>query len=92
MSYIFYSYAKSKRMTDNSWDEQIVNNIKVKKVHLIDFTTKAPSLIDQLNDNIVFAESKNWPVKVWDATETMDLEIYTRKVVAKEQPPRNIAY
>ena len=71
-------------MTDNSWDEQIVNNIKVKKVHLIDFTTKAPSLIDQLNDNIVFAESKGWEVKVWDATETMDLEIYTRQVVAAE--------
>ncbi len=89
---ILYGYAKSKRMTDNAWDEQIVNNIKVKKVHLIDFTTKAPSLIDQLNDNIVFAESKGWAVKVWDATETIDLEAYTRKVVAKEQPPRNIAY
>ena len=92
MSHIFYSYAKSKRMTDNSWDEQVVNNIKITKVHLIDFTTKAPSLIDQLNDNIVFAESKGWAVKVWDVTETMELEIYTRKVVAKEQPPRNIAY
>ena len=92
MSGIFYSYAKSKRMTDNSWDEQIVNNIKVKKVHLIDFTTKAPSLQDKLDSDKEYAESKNWPVKVWDATETMDLEIYTRKVVAKEQPPRNIAY
>ena len=92
MSHIFYSYAKSKRMTDNSWDEQVVNNIKIKKVHLIDFTTKAPSLKDQLDGNIAFAESKGWSVKVWDATETMELEIYTRKVVAKEQPPRNIAY
>jgi len=35
MGSIFYGYAKSKRMTDNSWDEQIVNNIKIKKVHLI---------------------------------------------------------
>ena len=35
MSGIFYGYAKSKRMTDNSWDEQIVNNIQVKKVHII---------------------------------------------------------
>jgi len=92
MSSIFYSYAKSKRMTDNSWDEQIVNNIKVKKVHLIDFTTKAPSLQDKLDSDKEYAESKNWPVKVWDATETMDLEIYTRAVVKKEQPPRNIAY
>ena len=92
MSGIFYSYAKSKRMTDNSWDEQIVNNIKVKKVHLIDFTTKAPSLQDKLDSDKEYAKSKGWAVKVWDATETMDLEIYTRKVVAKEQPPRNIAY
>jgi len=33
MSNIIYGYAKSKRMTDNAWDEQIVNNIKVKKIH-----------------------------------------------------------
>ena len=92
LSSTFYGYAKSKRMTDNAWDEQIVNNIKIKKVHLIDFTTKAPSLKDQLDGNKAFAKSKRWPVKVWDATETTDLEIYTRKVVAKEQPPRNIAY
>jgi len=92
IEYVFCSYAKSKRMTDNAWDEQIVNNIKVKKVHLIDFTTKAPSLQDKLDSDKEYAESKNWPVKVWDATETMDLEIYTREVVKKEQPPRNIAY
>ena len=92
MGSIFYGYARSKRQTENSWDEQIVNNIKVKKVHLIDFTTKAPSLQDKLDSDKEYAESKNWPVKVWDATETVDLEIYTRAVVKKEQPPRNIAY
>ena len=85
MGSIFYGYAKSKRMTDNAWDEQIVNNIKVKKVHIIDFTTKAPSLKDQLDVNIEYVESKGWPMKVWDATETADLEIYTRAVVAKEK-------
>ena len=84
MSHIFYSYAKSKRMTDNSWDEQVVNNIKITKVHLIDFTTKAPSLKDQLDGNKAFAESKGWAVKVWDATETINLEIYTREVVNAE--------
>jgi hypothetical protein len=31
-----------------------------------------------------------WPMKVWDVA--IDLEIYTREVVKKEQPPRNIAY
>ena len=31
---LFYSYMK-KRTTDEPWDEQIVNNIKIKKVHLL---------------------------------------------------------
>ena len=84
MGSIFYGYARSKRQTENSWDEQIVNNIKVKKVHLIDFTTKAPSLQDKLDSDKEYAKSKGWPVKVWDATETVQLEIYTRAVVAKE--------
>jgi len=77
MSNIFYSYAKSKRMTDNSWDEQIVNNIKVKTVHII----KSAEVDDQ-----VIADIKNMsgmpPVKVWDSST--DLEIYTREVVTKE--------
>jgi len=77
MGNIFYGYAKSKRMTDNSWDEQIVNNIKVKTVHVI----KSAELDDQ-----VIADIKNMsgmpPVKVWDSST--DLEIYTREVVTKE--------
>ncbi len=84
MGSIFYGYARSKRQTEESWDEQIVNNIKVKKIHLIDFTTKAPSLQDKLDSDKEYAKSKNWPVKVWDATETVDLEVYTREVVRKE--------
>jgi len=35
MGDIFYSYARSKRQTDNTWDEQIVNNIKIKKLHYL---------------------------------------------------------
>jgi len=77
MSNIIYGYAKSKRMTDNAWDEQIVNNIKVKTVHVI----KSAELDDQ-----VIADIKNMsgmpPVKVWDSST--DLEIYTRNVVTKE--------
>ena len=92
MSSIFYGYAKSKRMTENAWDEQVVNNIEITKVHIIDFTTKAPSLQGQLDATKDFTKSKGWPMKVWDATETMDLEIYTREVVKKEQPTRNISY
>ena len=77
MGDIIYGYTKSKRMTDNAWDEQIVNNIKVKTVHVI----KSAELDDQ-----VIADIENMsgmpPVKVWDSST--DLEIYTREVVAKE--------
>ena len=78
MSSIFYGYAKSKRMTDNAWDEQIVNNIKIKKIHII----KPPRAVpyDYVQDIIDMPGIP--PVKVWDSST--DLEIYTREVVAKE--------
>jgi len=98
MGDIFYGYAKSKRMTDNAWDEQIVNNIKVKKVHLLEPTqnkidTANPDRthpIDSFQIAKEAAEKLFDTVKVWDAS--IELEIYTREVVKKEQPPRNIAY
>ena len=68
-------------MTDNAWDEQIVNNIKVKKVHVI---KPHPSSDVWGPDEIMqhITDIKKWQVQVWDAT--IDLEIYTREVVAKE--------
>jgi len=79
MGNILLGYAKSKRMTDNAWDEQIVNNIKVKKIHLITFT-QTPN--EKEEEIIEYVDSTNWPLKTWDAS--IDLEIYTRQVVAKE--------
>ena len=79
MGGIFYSYAKSKRMTDNAWDEQIVNNIKVKAIHLITFTQTPNKKEEEI---IEYINSTKWPLKTWDAS--IDLEIYTRQVVAKE--------
>ena len=79
MGSIFYGYAKSKRMTDNAWDEQIVNNIKVKTVHLITFTQTPNKKEEEI---IEYVNSTKWPLKTWDAS--IDLEIYTRAVVAKE--------
>ena len=88
MGDIFYSYAKSKRMTDNSWDEQIVNNIKIKKVHYI------PIKVDneeedgnieneEQQENIdAFVAKYRIPSKAWGSSS--ELEIYTREVVAKE--------
>ena len=87
MSGIFYSYAKSKRMTDNSWDEQVVNNIKVKKVHVISEKDDQEGTEWRQDEIKAIAD---WPTKMWDVA--IDLEIYTREVVKKEQPPRNIAY
>ena len=85
MGSIFYGYAKSKRQTENAWDEQIVNNIEITKVHIIDFTTKAPSLQGQLDATKDLTKKNSWPMKVWDATETMNLEIYTREVAQAER-------
>jgi len=78
---IFYGYAKSKRMTDNAWDEQIVNNIKVKKLHVI---KPHPSSDVWGPDEIMqhITDIKKWQVQVWDAS--IELEAYTRQVVAKE--------
>jgi len=87
MSGIFYSYAKSKRMTDNSWDEQVVNNIKVKKVHVISEKDDQEGTEWRQDEIKAIAD---WPTKIWDVA--IDLEIYTREVVKKEQPPRNISY
>ena len=78
MGNIFYGYAKSKRMTDNAWDEQIVNNFKVKKVHVLkDLFDNEEALSD-----LTSAYPKPAMVKSWDSF--MDIEIYTRAVVKKE--------
>ena len=81
MSNILYGYAKSKRQTDNAWDEQIVNNIKVKTIHI---WPDKPGVYRQTEDQIKqhITDIKKWPIKAWDAT--IDLEAYTRQVVTKE--------
>ena len=74
MGSIFYGYTRSKRMTDNAWDEQIVNNIDIKKVHI---------LLDVVDDeDKEDIELSKLPVREWDYSS--ELEIYTRQVVAKE--------
>jgi len=76
---IFYGYAKSKRQTDNAWDEQIVNNIKIKKVHILSDEVD----LDRLHDMYPKGLVREFPdVKFWDAS--IELEIYTREVVKKE--------
>jgi hypothetical protein len=81
MGNILYGYAKSKRMTDNAWDEQIVNNIKVKTIHI---WPDGPGVWRQTEDEIKqqITDIKKWPIKTWGAS--IELEAYTRQVVAKE--------
>jgi hypothetical protein len=85
MGNIFYGYARSKRMTDNAWDEQIVNNIKIKKVHFIPFrsTGREKGGEEEKEEIIEYINSTNWPLKIWDYSS--ELEIYTRQIVAKER-------
>ena len=89
MGSIFYSYARSKRQTEESWDEQIVNNIKVKTIHLIQPTqlkidTADPDRTHPI-DSYEFAKEKAEKLfgTVKECNSSVDLEIYTREVVKK---------
>ena len=77
------SYAK-KRETDYSWDEQVVNNFKVKTAHFFKLKLKdgKNSLTPEQDELMEFAKSQGWKVKMWDAP--IELEIYTREVAKKE--------
>ena len=80
---VMLSYAK-KRTTDYSWDEQVVNNIKVKTAHFFKLKLKdgENSLTPEQDELIEFAESKGWKTKMWDAP--IELEAHTRQVAKKE--------
>ena len=82
MGDIFYGYAKSKRMTDNAWDEQIVNNIEIIKIHIWPDNYKEYKEEDEDEIKQQITDIKKWPIKSWDAT--IDLEIYTREVAQAE--------
>ena len=84
---VMLSYAK-KRSTDYSWDEQVVNNIKVKTAHFFKLPLKIAqpekdhSLYPEQEELIAFAKSKGWSIKIWNAA--IELEAYTRAVAKKE--------
>jgi len=78
MGDIFYSYVK-KRMNDGAWDEQIVNNIKIKKVHILSDEVNLDDLHDMYPKGLV----REFPdVRFWDAS--IELETYTKKVAKTE--------
>ncbi len=80
---VMLGYAK-KRSTDYSWDEQVVNNIKVKTAHFfkLKLLRGENSLSEEQVELMEFAESKGWSIKMWDAA--IELEAYTRQVAKKE--------
>ena len=78
---IFYGYAKSKRQTDNAWDEQIVNNIKIKKLHYLPKEEEVEDEEQQENIDAFVAKYKI-PSKRWEYSS--ELEIYTREVTQAE--------
>ena len=84
---VMLSYAK-KRSTDYSWDEQVVNNIKVKTAHFFKLPIPIAQPVQRMlyqtdqEELIEFAKSKGWSIKMWDAA--IELEAYTRKVAKKE--------
>ena len=82
MGSMMLGYAKSKRQTDDSWDEQIVNNFKIKKIHVLE--VKGYEDADYVYHDEIKDIGK--PIKKWDSD--VELEIYTRKVVAKEVAAR----
>ena len=81
MGDIFYSYARSKRQTDNTWDEQIVNNIEITKLHYLPKEEEVEDEEQQENIDAFVAKYKI-PSKRWEYSS--ELEIYTREVIQAE--------
>ena len=80
---VMLSYAK-KRSTDYSWDEQVVNNFKVKTAHFfkLKLLDGKNSLTPEQEELMEFATGQGWSIKMWDAA--IELEAYTRAVAKKE--------
>jgi hypothetical protein len=87
---IFRSYL-NRRKTDSSWDELIVNMVKIKQVHAIDSDAwhRSSDSGDPDEDDykgyldfLAKARDDGFKAKYWESE--MDLEIYIRKLVQKE--------
>jgi hypothetical protein len=87
---IFRSYL-NRRKTDSSWDELIVNMVKIKQVHAIDSNAwhRSSDSGDPDEDDykgyldfLAKVRAEGFKAKFWESE--MDLEIYIRKLVQKE--------
>jgi len=72
-----YGYATTNKLSDQAWDEQVVNNIKIKKIHIL------PDELDDedMDDIKTFAETHRIPSKSWDDSSALQTHIagITRK-------------
>lgn len=73
-----YDYAKNNKLTDDAWDEQVVNNIKIKKVHIL---PDELMMAGQLDDAINFVEKNKIEYKKWSSS--LSLEKYIRGITRK---------
>ena len=72
-----YDYAKNNKLTDDAWDEQVVNNIKIKKVHIL-----SDELDDEdFDDAINFVEKHKLDYIKWSSS--LSLEEYIRGITRK---------
>ena len=76
MKKALYDYAKNSKLTDDAWDEQVVNNIKIKKVHI---------LRDEIDDEDLEDISTVYPkpamVRFWD--DSSALQTYIADITRK---------
>jgi hypothetical protein len=79
MKKALYDYAKNSKVSDDAWDEQVVNNIKIKKVHILSDEVDLDDLHDMYPKGLV---NSGFPdVKFWDDSSTLQTYIagITRK-------------
>ena len=70
---IIISYMKSRR-TNQQWDEQIVNDIKIKKVHFVEHSSawKGGSTMEEFAKEV----GENHDVKIWPSPTGLEYHIY----------------
>ena len=77
MGKALYDYAKNSKVSDDAWDEQVVNNIKIKKVHIL-----SDELDDEdFDDAINFVEKHKLDYIKWSSSSSLQTYItdITRK-------------
>tara|TARA_Y100000310_G_scaffold324345_1_gene386091 strand:+ start:661 stop:960 length:300 start_codon:yes stop_codon:yes gene_type:complete len=65
------SYLKSRR-TNQQWDEQIVNDIKIKKVHFAEYHVRVGSTMEAFAKDV----GKNHDVKIWPSSTGLEYHIH----------------